>query len=123
MIKTIGKFAKSIVKAGVPVAGKALEEVIDNAVPGGDIGLDATKIILAGVFKKKPNEAIDELTRRIDNADPAKVKELIMDVLTLTELVRSANDDNKLSQTEKIMILDAVDELREEAEELLGIEE
>lgn len=58
MIKTIGKFAKSIVTAGVPVAGKALKEVVQNAVPGGDIGLDATKIILGTVFRKKPDEAM-----------------------------------------------------------------
>ena len=121
MIKTIGKFAKRIVTAGVPVAGKALEEVVQNALPGGDIGLDATKIILGSVFGKKPDEAMDELTRRIDEADPEKVKELVMDVLTLTELVRAADADGKLSETEKIMVLDAVAELREESEELLGI--
>jgi len=121
MIKTIGKFAKRIVTAGVPVAGKALVEVVENAVPGGDIGLDATKIILGSVFGKKPDEAMDELTRRIDEADPEKVKELVMDVLTLTELVRAADADGKLSETEKIMILDAVAELREESEKLLGI--
>lgn len=121
MIKTIGKFAKRIVTAGVPVAGKALVEVVENAVPGGDIGLDATKIILGSVFKKKPDEAMDELTRRIDDADPEKVKELVMDVLTLTELVRAADADGKLSETEKIMILDAVAELREESAELLEI--
>jgi hypothetical protein len=121
MLKTIGRLAKSVVKAGVPVAGRALEEVIDNAVPGGDIGLDATKIILGSVFGKKPDEAMDELTRRIDEADPAQIKELVMDVLTLTELVRSADADGKLSETEKMMILDAVTELREESEELLGI--
>jgi hypothetical protein len=121
MLKTISRLAKSVVKAGVPVAGRALEEVIDNAVPGGDIGLDATKIILGSVFGKKPDEAMDELTRRIDEADPKKVKELVMDVLTLTELVRAADEDGKLSETEKIMILDAIAELREESEELLGI--
>ena len=121
MIKTIGKFAKRIVTAGVPVAGKALVEVVENAVPGGDIGLDATKIILGSVFKKKPDEAMDELTRRIDEADPEKVKELVMDVLTLTELVRAADADGKLDETEKLLILDAVAELREESEELLGI--
>ena len=121
MLKTIGRLAKSVVKAGVPVAGRALEEVIDNAVPGGDIGLDATKIILGSVFGKKPDEAMDELTRRIDEADPAQIKELVMDVLTLTELVRAADADGKLSETEKIMILDAVTELRVESEELMGI--
>ena len=121
MIKTIGKFAKSVVKAGIPVAGKALEEVIDNAVPGGDIGLDAAKVVLGSVFKKKPDEAMDELTRRIDDADPEKLKELVVDVLTLTELVRSADEDGKLSETEKILILDAIAELREESEQLLGI--
>ncbi len=121
MLKTIGRLAKSVVKAGVPVAGRALEEVIDNAVPGGDIGLDATRIILGSVFGKKPDEAMDELTRRIDEADPAQIKELVMDVLTLTELVRSADEDGKLSETEKIMILDAVTELREESGELLGV--
>jgi len=121
MLKTIGRLAKNVVKAGVPVAGKALEEVIDKAVPGGDIGLDATKIVLGSVFKKKPDEAMDELTCRIDEADPAQIKELVMDVLTLTELVRAADEDGKLSETEKIMILDAVAELREESEQLLGI--
>ncbi len=123
MLKTIGKFTKRIVTAGVPVAGRALEEVVQNAVPGGDIGMDATKIILGSVFGKKPDEAMDELTKRIDEADPAKIKELVMDVLTLTELVRSADADGKLSETEKLMILDAVAELREESEELLGIGE
>ena len=76
MLKAIGRLAKSVVKAGVPVAGRALEEVIDNAVPGGDIGLDATKVILGSVFGKKPDEAMDELTKRIDKADPAQIKEL-----------------------------------------------
>jgi hypothetical protein len=66
---------------------------------------------------------MDDLTRRIDEADPAKLKELVMDVLTLTELVRAAQDDGKLSETEKVMILDAVEELREESEQLLGIGE
>ncbi len=121
MLKAIGRLAKSVVKAGVPVAGRALEEVIDNAVPGGDIGLDATKVILGSVFGKKPDEAMDELTKRIDKADPAQIKELVMDVLTLTELVRAADEDGKLSETEKIMILDAVAELREESEQLLGV--
>lgn len=121
MIKTIGKLAKNIVTKGVPLAGRALVEVVENAVPGGDIGLDASKIILGSIFGKKPNEAMDELTRRIDDADPEKVKELIMDVLTLTELVRAADADGKLDKTEKLMILDAVAELREESEELLGI--
>ena len=69
MIKTIGKFAKRIVTAGVPLAGKALVEVVENAVPGGDIGLDATKIILGSVFGKKPDEAMDELTKRIETLD------------------------------------------------------
>jgi len=121
MIKTIGKFAKRIVTAGVPMAGKALVEVVENAVPGGDIGLDATQIILGSVFGKKPDEAMDELTRRIDEADPEKITELVMDVLTLTELVRAADADGKLDETEKLLILDAVAELREESEELLGI--
>ena len=121
MIKAIGKFATKMVKAGVPVAGKALEEVVGNAVPGGDIGLEASRIVLGRIFQKTPDEAMDEMTRRIGNADPAKVKELVMDVLTLTELVRAADEDGKLSETEKLMILDAVAELREETEELLGI--
>ena len=123
MIETIGKFAKRIATAGVPIAGRALEEVVENAVPGGDIGLDASRIILGSVFGKKPDEAMDELTRRIDDADPAQIKELVMDVLTLTELVRAADADGKLSETEKLMILDAVAELREEAGELLGVGE
>ena len=123
MLKAIGRLAKSVVKAGVPVAGKALEEIIGNAVPGGDIGLDVTQIILGGVFGKKPDEAMDELTRRVDEADPARIKELVMDVLTLTELVRAADADGKLSETEKIMILDAVAELRQESEQLLGLGE
>jgi uncharacterized membrane protein YebE (DUF533 family) len=66
---------------------------------------------------------MDDLTRRINEADPAKLKELVMDVLTLTELVRAAQEDGKLSEIEKVMILDAVEELREESETLLGIEE
>lgn len=123
MIKTIGKLAKNIVTKGVPLAGRALVEVVENAVPGGDIGLDATKIILGSVFGKKPDEAMDELTRRIDEADPAKIKELVIDVLTLTELVRAADADGKLDEVEKLMILDAVTELREESEALLGIKE
>lgn len=123
MIKAIGKLATGLVKVGKPIAGRAVEEVIQNAVPGGDIGLDVSKAVLGAVLKKEPEQAMDDLTRRIDEADPAKIKELVMDVLTLTELVRAAQEDGKLSETEKVMILDAVEELREESEELLGIEE
>jgi hypothetical protein len=123
MIKAIGKLATGLVKVGKPIAGRAVEEAIQNAVPGGDLGLDVTKAVLGAVLKKHPDQAVDDLTRRIDEADPAKVKELVMDVLTLTELVRAAQEDGKLSETEKVMILDAVEELREESEELLGIEE
>lgn len=122
MIKAIGKLATGLVKVGKPIAGRAVEEVIQNAVPGGDIGLDVSKAVLGAVLKKEPDLAMDDLTRRIDKADPAKIKELVMDVLTLTELVRAAQEDGKLSETEKVMILDAVEELREESEELLGIE-
>jgi hypothetical protein len=123
MIKAIGKLATGLVKVGKPIAGRAVEEVIQNAVPGGDIGLDVSKAVIGAMLKKEPEQAMDDLTRRIDEADPAKLKELVMDVLTLTELVRAAQEDGKLSETEKIMILDAVEELREESENLLGIEE
>jgi hypothetical protein len=123
MIKAIGKLATGLVKVGKPIVGRAVEEVIQNAVPGGDIGLDVSKAVLGAVLKQDPDQAMDDLTRRINEADPAKLKELVMDVLTLTELVRAAQEDGKLSEIEKVMILDAVEELREESETLLGIEE
>jgi len=121
MIKGIGKLATGLVKAGKPVAVFAVEKTVRNMVPGGDVGLEVSRAVLGTLFKKEPDQAIDELTRRIGKADPAKIRELIMDVLTLTELVRAAQEDGNLSEGEKIIILDAVEELREEAEELLGV--
>lgn len=121
MIKTIGTLATGLVRAGKPVAGFAAGKAVRNLMPGGDIGLDVTRAVLGTVLRKEPDQAMGEFTHRMEKADPAKIKDLVMDVLTLSELVRAANADGKLSEDEKTMILNAIDELREESEKLLGI--
>jgi len=55
MLKMIGRLAKSVVKAGVPVAGKALEEAVKNTVPGGNVGMPGGADIVCEVLKTGRN--------------------------------------------------------------------
>ena len=119
MIKGIGKLIGVEVKLGKPFALRATTEVIENAVPGGDIGLDIGKAVLGRLFGKDSDDPVAERLENLSNKDREKLAELLTDILALSEVVTLAKSDDEIDAEEIEAITEAIGELRQETEALL----
>ncbi len=120
MIKGIGKLLKAGVKLGKPYALKAAEEAIENAVPGGDLGLDISKAVLSKLIGNDSPEAVTARIKNLSDEDYNKLAELLVDVLTLAEVSAQVQMDGNITDEETKAVFESIDELRLEAEAVLS---
>ena len=120
MIKGIGKLLKTGAKLGKPFALRAAGEVIENVVPGGDLGMDISKAVLSKLIGGNSPEAVAAGIRDLSAGDYNKPAELLVDVLTLAEVAAQARMDGEIDPEETEAVFDSLDELRQETETVLA---
>ncbi len=119
MIKGIEKLLGAGIKPGKSFAMKAVGEVIENVVSGGDLGMDISKAVLSKLIDGDSPEAVAAGIRDLSDEDYNKLADLLVDVLTLAEVAAQARMDGEIDAEETEAVFDSIDELRQEAEAVL----
>lgn len=89
-------------------------------VPGGDIGLDIGKAVLGRLFNGNSDNPVTERLENLSDTDREKLADLLTDILALSEVVSLAKADGEIDDEEMNAITEAIAELRQETETLLG---